>query len=113
MSVLINIKMPKKCSGCPFFDYYLYGCKTYSCGIPVRYGYDIDTKPDWCQLIEVPEHGRLIDADKLILRIEEYIEEYSDVDADGYHNLKWCAMVESEMAINDAPTVIEASEVTS
>ena len=70
MSILINMEMPKKCSDCPFFDYYLSGCRTYSCGIPARYGYDIDTKPDWCSLIEVPDgHGDLVDINELKISI--------------------------------------------
>ncbi len=48
---------------------------------------------------------RLIDADPLILKIKDYIEEYNDTDENGYHNLKWCAMKESEMVINNAPTI--------
>ena len=57
-------------------------------------------------------HGRLIDADALMLIIQEYLEEYSDLDEDGMHNLKWCAMKETEMAINDAPTIVEADNNT-
>lgn len=60
--------------------------------------------------VPVPPHGRLIDADALMLKILDYIEEYSDVDEKGWHNLKWCAMKEAEMAINDAPTIIPAEE---
>ena len=36
--------------------------------------------------------------------ISEYIDEYSDLDNEGYHNEKWCAMKEAEMAIDNAPT---------
>lgn len=63
------------------------------------------------EVIELPPHGRLIDADALMLIILDYIEEYDGVDGNGYHDLKWCAMKEAEMAINDAPTIIKA-EVT-
>lgn len=61
-------------------------------------------------VISVPQHGRLIDADALMLKILDYIDEYSDVDEKGWHNLKWCAMKETEMAINNAPTIIPAEE---
>ena len=60
--------------------------------------------------IELPTHGRLIDADALMLKIKDYIEEYSAIDENGFHNLKWCAMKEAEMAIKDAPAIIEAEE---
>ena len=60
--------------------------------------------------VPVPPHGRLIDADALMLKIQEYIEEYGeDVYDRGWHNLKWCAMKEVEMAINDAETVFNST----
>ena len=63
------------------------------------------------RLIPIPPHGRLIDADVLMLMIQEYIDEYGwDVDEHGFHSEKWCAMKETEMAINDAPTVIPADK---
>lgn len=55
-------------------------------------------------------HGRLIDADALMLKIREYTEEYGDMDENGWHSDKWCAMQEAKMAIADAPTVIPATE---
>ena len=67
--------------------------------------------PGDCPCSLVPPHGRLIDADALMLEIQEYIDEYGwDVDEHGFHSEKWCAMKETEMAINDASTVIPADE---
>lgn len=60
--------------------------------------------------VPVPPHGRLIDADALMLKIREYTEEYGDMDENGWHSDKWCAMQEAKMAIADAPTVIPATE---
>ena len=71
---------------------------------------DTETGMQVAEAHELPPHGRLIDADALMLKILDYIEEYSDVDEKGWHNLKWCAMKEAEMAINNAPTIIEAEE---
>lgn len=59
--------------------------------------------------IPVPEHGRLIDADALRLKTQDYIEEYSNVDEHGFHSESWCSFKEAEMVINDAPTIIPAS----
>ena len=90
MSILIKgMEMPKNCSECP-----LVVC--------------LSVESD-CPLVPVPPHGRLIDADALMLKILDYIEEYSDVDEKGWHNLKWCAMKEAEMAINDAETVLNST----
>ena len=64
-----------------------------------------------CPLIEVPEpHGRLGDLDALMLIIREYIDEYGELDENGFHSEKWCAMKEAEMVICEAPTVIPASK---
>ena len=49
----------------------------------------------------------MIDEKKLIDEIEEYIKEYSDVDENGYHNLKWCAMMEALDTITRQPKVGE------
>lgn len=49
----------------------------------------------------------MIDEKKLIDEIEEYIDEYSDVDENGYHNLKWCAMMEALDTITRQPKVGE------
>ena len=74
-------------------------------------GTAIARKGIYGKAVPVPPHGRLIDADSLMLRIQEYIDEYGwDVDEHGFHSEKWCAMKETEMAINDAPTVIPADK---
>ena len=49
----------------------------------------------------------MIDEKNLINRINEYIEEYSDVDENGYHNLKWCAMMEALEVIKQQPKIGE------
>lgn len=54
--------------------------------------------------------ARLIDADALLEEIREYIDEYSLLDENGYHNGKWCAMKEAEDMLESAPTV-DAVEV--
>ena len=37
-------------------------------------------------------------------RINEYIEEYSEIDSDGNHSEKWCAMQEAKMIIENMPS---------
>ena len=46
-----GMKMPKSCFGCVFYS----GneCYLYSYGIPARYNYNPDTKPEWCELEEI------------------------------------------------------------
>lgn len=111
-----GMEMPTKCFNCPLAQGYdmPINCSLMP-GVPKLYSdFDIavknETKPDWCPLIPAPDHGRLVDANALMLKIHEYIEEYAGVDEDGMHDLKWCAMKEAEMAIDNAPTIIPATE---
>ena len=113
MSVFVKgMKMPRNCIECPL----QFG------GICCVQPPEIDDpfvaetvdeaakgRTNWCPLVSVPPHGRCIDADAVMLHIQDYIEEYDDdLDDNGYHSGKWCAMKEAEMVINDAPTIIEA-----
>ena len=94
MSVLIKgMEMPTACSvGCPIFhegtfnDYCGYGWK--------KVPREIE-KPDWCPLIEVPEHGDLIDRDAL---------KWSFVHG------RWDDVYISRADIKEAPIVIPADK---
>ena len=100
MSVLIKgMKMPKDCPMCPMAHYdtlnHFRGCevvagKRHAINDP-EYA-NTSTRPDWCPLIELPPHGRLIDADAL---------DYSMTDYAGNHLVY---MVD----IQEAPTIIPA-----
>ena len=65
MSILIKgMEMPEKCGSCDLFHVespmhctVVKGHKT----VGAPYGMP---RPDWCPLVEIPEHGRLIDADR-------------------------------------------------
>ena len=68
MSILIKgMKMPKRCEECACMSevgtVYQTAC---GCKLTMRIReIDNDTRPDWCPLVEVPPHGRLIDADDI------------------------------------------------
>ena len=63
-----------------------------------------NTRPAWCPLLEVPAHGRLIDADALLNRDADY--EYPLFDTDGSRD---CVVpCYDRETIKSAPTVIEA-----
>ena len=48
----------------------------------------------------------LISRKAAIAEIEEYIEEYSELEPEtGYHNLKWCAMEEAKEVLSMLPAV--------
>ena len=49
----------------------------------------------------------MIDEKKLIAEIREYIDEYKELDMQGMHNLKWCAMMEALELVERQPKVGE------
>ena len=46
----------------------------------------------------------------ILSEIQEYLEEYSGLDSEGNHDLKWCAMKEAEMLVESAPSVYPKSD---
>ena len=54
----------------------------------------------------------LISRAAALAEIEEYIEEYSELEPEtGYHNLKWCAMEEAKEVLSMLPAVDAAPVV--
>ena len=102
MSVLINgMKMPKDCPYCKM-AYYNASDEFTGCAVvpDKRYAMHNDAvyakstqRPDWCPLVEIPAHGRLIDADALLKKTIN-------------NPLHAPYIVEKD--IRDIPTVIEA-----
>lgn len=74
MSVLIKgMEMPKSCSECACCGYY--GKGDHVCDITgkdVVYELSLEKRRDDCPLVELPPHGRLIDADALITTFCEW-----------------------------------------
>ena len=100
MSVLIKgMEMPTSCEKCPCRTSDAFGglgCQATGY-IPLRkVGQD---RPDWCPLVPVPQHGRLIDADALMKH------KGNCYDADGH--LLYAVGTGSIMC---APTIIPAEE---
>lgn len=95
MSFIVPMEKPKRCGLCPCFHAeHPMHCQAVKAHKDKRiiapYGAPI---PDWCPLIELPPHGRLIDADA----IQDY-----NVETFGQRLL----------IIDTAPTVIEAEGET-
>lgn len=108
MSILIkDMEMPETCDECEFHCYHSYG--EYVCvATPLLYPFNLANskgiRKDWCPLVEVPApHGRLIDADALIARMESDAEQMEEP----------IAQMFTYAAINDvkhSETVIEAED---
>lgn len=100
MSVLIKgMKMPHSCIGCRFCEHGSINEWDLYCGIDNKHVGNWDDKHinnGWrrpeCPLVEVPPHGRLIDASEYINQMGNFYEEY------------WYDVLE------EMPTIIEAEE---
>ena len=71
-----NMENPKSCAGCYMFLHGIDmgGTPWHECAVADR---ETDNpfgcgKPDWCPLVELPPHGRLVDADEMY---EEFVLE--------------------------------------
>ena len=60
-----GMEMPDRCSNCWLMDGEdSWCCATRGRHLDPEYRYGIKDKPDFCPLVELPPHGRLIDADE-------------------------------------------------
>ena len=97
MSVVIRgMEMPENCRECRFQDYVFTTGVTWcgaSCVVLARNfeAIGFDGRPDWCPLVDLGKHGRLIDADALDYRLGA-----SDRD------------IYVKYTVEEEPTVIEA-----
>ena len=123
MSVLIKgMEMPKSCESCPCKTADAFGglgCQATGY-IPLRKVNQ--DRPDNCPLVEIPPHGRLIDADALIADLKRQCKEVFRIDAvspddfwitrnQAYNERLWTTWCESLYDyINTAPAIIEAEE---
>lgn len=85
-----GMEMPKSCFECFAYNADYTYCALYSYGIPARHSLKQYEKPEWCELIEVPKHGDLIDRDMVLEKAWD-VETFVD-------------------AVKYAPTIIEAEE---
>lgn len=119
MSVLIKgAKVPKSCAECDFIEYddeY-----EFECWCPIlRINVEEYTAEKYagCPLVEIPPHGRLIDADKIQAHIRENIALTEEaLTCDLTTNARLHIQDYAEMdnifleMLGDAPTVIENEE---
>lgn len=120
-----NVEMPKNCEECPFFDDIytrMDDDDTYRCDLigGLSYWQYAGKAEKDCPLIELPPHGRLIDADV----VEKEIERYEKISGypvgeepkeftgdDGWETVRYTAwMARFFIAEQNAPTIIPADE---
>ena len=120
MGVYINMEMPKNCDECRIMVFEDTNCAPeLFCGCPIvfkAHSQGVGHRPDYCPLVPVPPHGRLIDADALMHEFEKaqrtmakHGQEYSCSFMSSSQELstEWYCV---EDMLENAPTVIEAEE---
>lgn len=108
MSILIkDMKMPEHCGQCFAYDTTYQVCNLYFMGIPNRMT-SLEHRPEWCELVELPPHGRLIDAGELERKIGENIDKAKSMGQGAYG--WWYACNVAEDFVLSAPTIIPAEE---
>ena len=97
-------EMPTNCESCPCKTADAFGglgCRATGY-IPLREANQ--DRPNWCPLVPVPPHGRLIDASESI-RVEFYDEEHEDWTR---HDMTIDDLLSQSWVDADAPTIIPA-----
>ena len=106
MGILIKgMKKPKECCCCPCSTINMNG-RWGKCNLLGRdyAGYPHKIYDD-CPLVEIPPHGRLIDADKFMKPFCDLLEK--DEHSLDYYSLGYSGL---NAMINDSPTVVESEE---
>ena len=106
MSILIRgMEMPKNCDECRIMMFEDTNClPELFCGCPIvfkAHPQGVGHRPDYCPLIEVPPHGRLIDADAF--QLEAYNMMFR-----GHADDRDVAFV--NFLLGKAPTIIESED---
>ena len=120
MSVLVKgMEMPEDCRNCPFEMYYM-NCGETKCRATGKILADFykpipfEGRAEECPLVEVPPHGRLIDADAMKSVIETYLKIQEDwatetvmPDCKDRAGAMVTAYINCIKAIERMPTIIE------
>ena len=110
MSVVIKgMKMPNNCDECPCY-YETEGAWRNECEVLGKEYIASDNRPEWCPLVELPPHGRLIDADALKAVVCEALKKALDNDSVNLFGAVLAEFVARGFTdeIENAPTIIEA-----
>ena len=102
---IAKMEMPKSCYICPFCDYVSARCDAVK-GTPYTPESRYEKRADFCPLVPVPPHGRLIDADVQDAQIEALIERHLH----GYTKSTWDFICELRDILKRNSTIIPAEE---
>ena len=105
-----GMEMPKNCADCSFEIFERCGA-LYGVLLPGDYYNKYTERPEFCPLVAVPDHGRLIDADALmkilskVVEVNASIEQRNEAVDQEMRCLWWF-----KQQIGIAPTIIEADK---
>ena len=106
-----GMKMPSCCMFCPISN--ASGCGMMNPPVLMTSKEMLADRPDWCPLVPVPPHGRLIDADEAISPMEKTFEDFDET-FKGFPKpeRKFVKGIQNGFIkyIKDQPTVIPAEE---
>ena len=111
--IVKGMRMPKDCRECRLQDYSFTTGVTW-CGVDCVVlarnfeAIGFDGRPEWCPLVDLGKHGRLIDADALIKFVEDRYE--ITWESDCYEGGIKDACSDIIEKIDTMPTVIEAED---
>lgn len=113
MGVYIKgMEMPTRCAECWLMDgedSWCTACRGRHLYPEYRYG--IKDRPDWCPLVPVPDHGRLIDENWLknaMITTLEALKNNPKMDGQEMHLI--AAFDTLRVMIEDCPTIIQADQ---
>ena len=72
-----GVKLPKRCGLCGWYSLPDVGCLVDSKNRVIKVKDALNGRPDWCPLIEVPEHGDLIEREPLEKKVRLLNAHYS------------------------------------
>lgn len=107
MSILIRGReMPENCQECVCLNDEYFYCQ--AVGRKPQDENVISRRPDWCPIVYVPPHGRLIDADKL--HKATYHRAFETDGDTMWQSGCWVRYRAIEQVQDSQPTIIEAEE---
>lgn len=100
-----GVKMPESCYCCPMHSYMTNWCDAVDKNL-VNAISEETHRAEWCPLVEIPQHGRLIDAEAFKHRVRDRLENSKDA------LLAYGKYVTEAICldIDEQPTIIEAED---
>ena len=104
-----GMEMPSCCMFCPISN--ATGCGLMNPPVLMTSKEMLQGRPDWCPLLSVPPHGRVIDADALTVKLQRHREYHSDGSKSGAAISNGIGQCLDIINGKECPTIIPTEEV--